>query len=193
VKAIILGGTFDPVHIGHLHLADLAAHRFGAGEVIFIPSYVSPHKEGRRTEPAEHRIAMLEIALKGTPWRVDTCEIRRGGTSYTIDSVRELKESCGWSEPPGLLLGDDLSAGFSRWKEPEALSREARLILASRLETSAGTFPYPHERLNNRILNVSSTEVRRALREGDAVRYLLPPGVWEYIRREGLYGFRDQD
>jgi len=188
MELLILGGTFDPPHLGHLHLADMASKHFDGLPVVFIPAFSPAHKSSRGVSPASVRLAMLEAALAGTEWRVETLELDRGGISYTIETVRELKERYGLKEPPGLIMGDDLAEGFSRWKNPEEILQETKIVLAAR--QGGVPFPYPHVALANAVLPVSSSDIRRRIEEGQAFRFLLPPGVYDYIAEHGLYGYR---
>lgn len=189
MELLILGGTFDPVHNGHLHLADTASRLFDGAPVVFVPAFRPAHKDSQGISPAADRMNMLQIALAGTGWRVDTCEIDRRGTSYTIDTIRELSRRYDLKSAPGLVIGDDLAEGFSRWRRPAEIVAEAQIILASRLEETA-PFPFPHTPLENSILPISSSDIRRRAAEGEAFRFLIPPGVYDYIAEKGLYGYR---
>ncbi len=193
MKTVIFGGTFDPVHIGHLHLADIVCRKYGNPEIIFLPSGIPPHKDNTDISSSGHRIKMLELALKDTPWTLELSEIKREGITYTIDSVHLLRKKYEWKEPPGFIIGDDLLQGFTSWKEPDLLAEEVRFILASRLYTSSVKFDYPHDNLENSILPVASSEIRRAALAGEAFRFLLVPAVYDYISKNRLYGFRAAD
>jgi len=186
VELLILGGTFDPIHLGHLHLADLASTYFGGVPVVFVPANRPAHKDSNGISPAEHRVAMVKAAVKGTPWIVDTSEIDRGGTSYTIDTIREITSKFNLKEKPGIIMGDDLAEGFSRWRNPQEILAEAQVVVASRLENVA-PYDFPHVPLENAILPISSTLIRENASQGGAFRYLVPPGVYDYIIKKGLY------
>jgi nicotinate-nucleotide adenylyltransferase len=188
MELLILGGTFDPPHLGHLHLADMASKHFGGLPVLFIPAHSPAHKSGQDVSPAPVRLAMLEAALAGTEWRPETLELERGGTSYTVETVRELKERYNLKEPPGLIMGDDLAEGFSRWRNPEEILQETQIVLAVR--QGGVPFPYPHVGLDNAILPISSSDIRERIRDGRAFRFLLPSGVYDYIVKQGMYGYR---
>ena len=188
MELLILGGTFDPPHLGHLHLADMASHHFGGVPVLFIPAFVPAHKNRQDVSSPSVRLSLLKAALEGTEWRADTLELDRGGTSYTIDTIRELKERYRLSGPPGFIMGDDLAAGFSRWRQPENIVREAQIVLAAR--QGGADFSYPHVALDNAVLPISSTDIRRRICEGRAFRFLLPSGVYDLITEKGLYGYK---
>ena len=189
MELLILGGTFDPVHNGHLHLADTASRFLGGVPVVFVPAYKPAHKQSIDISPVEDRIAMLKSALQDTLWRVETCEVDRGGTSFTIDTIRELTERYSLKEPPGLIMGDDLAKGFHKWRRPEEIVAESQIVLASRLYEDI-QFDYPHIPLHNAILPIASSDIRKRAESGEAFRYLIPPSVYNYIIDKGLYGYR---
>ncbi len=189
MTALILGGTFNPVHCGHLFLALDARQSLGYDEVILVPALVPVHKDPSPVIAADHRLAMLALATRGLPGlRVDDCEIRRGGPSYSIDTVRELAARGGIDGRPGFLLGDDLLAGFGSWKEPDALAHEARLIVVRRTPGEPPPFPWPHGTFENTLLPISSSEVRRRAAAGRTIRFLVPDAVARYIEARRLYG-----
>ncbi len=191
IDTVIMGGTFDPVHIGHMHLADEARRTFRCERILLVPSYISAHKQDRLTCSAEHRLEMLKIASKSIDAEIETCEIDRKGISYSIDTIRYIKKKYNLSERPGLLIGDDLAECFSSWKSPEKIAEEARLIVACRDTADDLDFGFSHIRVNNLILNISSSEIRRRISEGRACRFLMPGGVYDYIKDNKLYGDSD--
>jgi nicotinate-nucleotide adenylyltransferase len=189
VKALILGGTFNPVHFGHLFLAEEARSRFGYDSVILAPAFHPVHKDAAPILAPSHRLEMLQRAVRGQArFVVDACEIERGGPSYSIETVRELVPRHRIEGKPGFLIGDDLAAGFHTWKEAEALSREVDLILARRAPGATVDFPYPHRALDNFLLPLSSSDIRRRAAAGLTIRFLLPDEVADYIEANALYG-----
>lgn len=189
MKAAVLGGSFDPVHNGHISLAE-EVRKLGYGQIIFIPAYQPPHKDSA-PHPGGHRLAMLSLALNNHSWAVVwDGEIRRKGISYSIDTIRELKKSGMINPKPGLIIGDDLADGFSKWKDAAALAQESRIILARRTSGPPAHFPYRCVRLENKLWPFSSTQIRQIIAEGGSTEGLLAPSVAAYIRRHGLYGFR---
>jgi len=188
MKIAILGGTFNPVHLGHLCLADDVRLTYGYESVVFVPANIPAHKDIEEDVSAEQRIDMLRMAIKEIPhFTVDTCEIDRGGISYTIDTVRLLSAKYSVDEKPGLIIGDDLLDGFSKWKDPGRLSGLTTLIVAHRYYTSKRPFPYPHQYIDNVTFPLSSSDIRNRIREEKSVRYLLPDAVWKYIKKNHLY------
>jgi nicotinate-nucleotide adenylyltransferase len=190
MRVLLFGGSFNPVHWGHLILAEDVAEEFGYERVFFLPAHRSPFKGGEDDPGPAHRLAMLELACAGNPrFAVDDRELRRKGPSYTIDTVRSLSNDEGIEGQPGLLLGDDLVAGFGRWRESAALAREACIVIARRGgEESSGQHDFL--KASNRLIPISSSEVRERLASGRGIRYLVPEGVREYILEKGLYGSR---
>jgi nicotinate-nucleotide adenylyltransferase len=186
MKLGLLGGSFNPIHHGHLITATRAAEAVQLDRVLFIPAAISPLKGARSLAPARDRLAMLRLALRGNP-RFEVCdlELRRGGVSYTIDTLRELKRSTRarlyW------ILGADASRLLPRWKSIDEVRRLASFIVLPR----PGDRP-PRKSPNQRIveaplLQISSSDIRDRVRKGLSVRYLVPDSVDLYLRRKGLY------
>ncbi|MCF7928362.1 MAG: nicotinate (nicotinamide) nucleotide adenylyltransferase [Spirochaetales bacterium] len=188
MKAAILGGTFNPPHIGHLYLAE-EVHKLGYDSVFLVPAHWPAHKPQPTGPTPSQRIEMLEQAAGQVPYfRVESCEIDRGGTSYTIETVHYLLEHYRIEGRPALVVGDDLAEGFSGWKRVDELAQQVDFLVArrSRKEGSA-TFPYPHTRIENIFLPISSRDIRRRVAESRAFRYLVCEPVYQYIVKEGLY------
>jgi nicotinate-nucleotide adenylyltransferase len=189
VRLLLLGGSFNPVHIGHLLMAQDIRAQFGYDLVLLVPSLKPPHKSLIEDPGPEHRLAMLRLALAGDgAMAVDDCEIRRGGTSYTIDTVRDVGRRYAIEGKLGLILGDDLVPGFATWRDPEPLVREADIICAHRAHAERLPFPFAHQYADNLLVPVSSSLVRSRIAEGRPFRYLVPATVHDYIIEERLYG-----
>ena len=189
----LMGGTFDPVHYGHLLAAEAAREAAGLEEVWFIPAYLPPHK-GNPHADAEARMGMLKAALEGIPeFMALDIELKRQGISYTIDTVRALTEahpdrSFYW------IMGSDMVKHLPRWREPEELARRVTFIGLERPEEPLKEEDIP-EFVRGRLIRapmpmigISSTDIRRRLQEGRSVRFMMPDAVLEWIRRHGLYG-----
>jgi nicotinate-nucleotide adenylyltransferase len=186
----ILGGSFDPVHKGHLSMA-LAVLPLGYDRIILVPAYQSPFKQPEQSATAELRLLMLLAAISGDRrFTVDACEIRRRGLSYTIDTLRDMKNRYQFEGKPALIFGDDLASTFPRWKDADFIAREADIIIASRLSSAQVSYPYPCAFLGNVIMEVSSASVRDLIQEGGEWRPLVPDGVRRIIEERGLYGSR---
>jgi nicotinate-nucleotide adenylyltransferase len=194
VKYAILGGTFNPVHIGHLVLADTVLSSFGYDRIILVPAFQSPLKESASGASPQDRVDMLAASITGDPrLTIDDCELQREGLSYTIDTLKDIIARYGLEEKPGLILGDDLAANFFKWREPEEIAKLSDIIVARRLSSSAkkadSAFPYPHKNLDNEIFNAASKQLREKISRGEPWRYLVPSGARYIIEDRGLYGF----
>ncbi len=189
MRVVILGGTFNPVHYGHLFIAEEVRSAFGYDRVIFVPANQPVHKDPSPILPAAHRLEMLRRAVRGCPeFLVVESEIERGGPSYSVDTVEELVEKLDLREKPGYLIGDDLVEGFPTWKDALRLSRMVDLYVARRTLAAGLSLEYPHRVVPNMILPISSSEIRRRISEGRTVRFLLPDAVLDYIKANKLYG-----
>ncbi|MBK7643836.1 MAG: nicotinate (nicotinamide) nucleotide adenylyltransferase [Planctomycetes bacterium] len=200
----LFGGSFDPPHLGHLHVARAALGRFALDRLVFVPAAESPFKPGRRLASGAERVALLRLLLADEPrCEISELELARGGRSYTIDTVRALPAALG--EPADcaiyLLLGSDNLAGLPGWREARALLERVEPVvvrregtLASEISALAGRLP---EELLRKLergaldlppVRASSTELREMLPGADLDARLLPPTLLEYIRAHGLYG-----
>lgn len=183
MKTGLFGGSFDPIHIGHLILAREALEQLGLDRVIFIPAAISPHKLHREPAPAGARLEMVRAAVEGEPgFEVEDCELGREGPSFTIDTVRLLRDR----NPADVFfyfIGDDNLAKLHTWLEIDELKRLVQFVVLAR-EAAAGPCEFPRV---VRKVDVSSTEVRKRVARGQSIRYLLPHRAGEVIYRNGLY------
>ena len=191
----VMGGSFNPIHIGHLVTADEARHSFDLDEVLFVPAGHPWQKDVHDVAPAEHRHMMCVIATSQDPtFRVSRIEIDRPGPTYTLDTLRALKDERPLDEL-FFITGADAILQILTWRDPEAVLREARFIAATRpgydLDRLEKELP---EGLEDRVaimeipaLAISSTDARIRAREGRPIRYLVPAGVAEYREKNGLY------
>jgi len=173
-----------------LIVAQDAWSALGLERVLFVPAAVPPHKRGVAITPAEVRLAMVEAACADDP-RFEACdlEIRRGGTSYTVDTLRALKER----DPRGalfFLLGADQFRDIHKWRSPLELARLAELVVLSRpgYPIEEPKIEIPYRRLDVTCVDISATEIRRRVSAGEPIRYLVPGAVEAIIRAHGLYG-----
>jgi nicotinate-nucleotide adenylyltransferase len=189
MKLAILGGSFNPVHIGHLYLADTVLSAFDYDRVIFVPTYQSPFKLGAEGPGPEERLEMLAASIAAdTRLTIDDCEIKRKGISYTIDTIEEIVKRYRPTEKPALLLGDDLARDFHKWRSSETIARSVNIIVARRVLPVPDTFPFPCKQLHNDVMAVSSAEIRERIRNNGNWRFLVPTGARVIIEDRGLYG-----
>lgn len=195
MRLAVLGGSYNPIHIGHLMLADAVALRYGYDTVAFVPAFLSPFKDGHSGCTAEDRLAMVKLAIADNPaFYCEPCEIQRQGVSYTIDTLKFLKKKFPQCEGKiGLIIGDDLLEGFSGWREAEHIPDYADIIVGNRIidrystEQAASAGKVPHLRVDNALLPVSSSGIRAAIKEKKSWRYLVPSAVYSYIKEHKLY------
>lgn len=194
----ILGGTFDPPHVGHLWLATLAKDAIGLDRVLFMPAAQPPHKRPRGMSSAIDRLLMTRLAIAGDEaFELTAIEMERPGPSYTIDSVDELRGTYGDDVQLFLLMAADTLAQIDSWREPDALLERVEWAVGPRpgvplpersaLEHRFGDRASRIHLLPGPSLDVSSTQIRERVAGGHAIRYLVPRGVEELITDRGLY------
>lgn len=197
-KIGIMGGTFNPIHIGHLLLAERAMEEEKLDEIWLIPTGYSYMKRNSDTVPAQERLTMAEIAVKGNErFRCLDSEVKRSGYSYSYETLEQLKE-----EYPGVqfffIFGADCLFTIENWKYPERIFQNCRVIAAVRNGTSISDMEQKKTELENRFhaditllpfpnLEISSTELRDRIRMGKSVRYLIPDSVISYIEEKKFY------
>ena len=193
---IIFGGSFDPVHIGHILIARDIYEAFKPERFLFIPTSRAPLKEGHSAS-SEDRLNMLSLALEDEPFEIDDREIRRGGVSYTVDTLRDLQKEV--EEKPWLLMGSDTALSLHLWKEPTELLKLSRLLIVDR----NGKLPVVREYLKDKFpsldlqkdlsfaevrrIDISASEIRKRVSEGKSIRYMVPEKVESYISERKLY------
>jgi nicotinate-nucleotide adenylyltransferase len=194
MRLAMLGGSFNPMHLGHLFLADTVLSTLHYDRVVLIPAYKSPFKlaAAGMEDSARGRLDMIAASIAGDPrLTVDACEIRRGGVSYTVDTMADIIRRYAPDGKPGLIIGDDLAADFPQWHKSEEILAMADIIIARRTHTGAEpvAVPYPCNQITNDVMEVSSAMIRKKIAAGGAWRYLVPPAVRSIIEERGMYGF----
>lgn len=186
MKIGVFGGTFDPVHLGHLIAASEVHSALGLDRLLWIPAAVPPHKRGRVRTSAAARLAMVRAAVRDDPrFEVDDLELRRPGPSYTVDTLRALGERFAGSAL-FLILGVDVLRDLHSWHQPDQIARLARLVVLARAGESA-PIEYDVRVVEGPRIDISATDIRQRVAERRSIRYLVPDGVREIIEREGLY------
>ena len=217
MKVAVFGGTFNPLHVGHAMLADTIVKELGYDKVLFVPTYAPPHKEFSKIVDAKHRMEMISRFCQSEGnghFELESCEVDRGGISYTSDTLEYLtkKYEGRLTEKLAFVMGDEVAAEFHKWRNPDRISELADLLIVHRypdvkaLESSLydnkptgdykgdfsvkfdlKTFGYPCKYIESPMLPVSSTDIRRRIAEGKSFRYLVPPAVFDYIIENKLY------
>ena len=178
----VFGGTFDPVHVGHLAIANAALDELGLGRLYFVPARRSPLKRDGPIASARDRLAMLTAATLGEPrFRVSPLELDREGPSFTVDTLESLR---GEGEL-FLILGSDAYADFERWREPARIRELATIVLAAR--PGAPNAPAGVRMLDSPLMDISARELRARAARGRSLRYLVPEAALRYIEEHRLY------
>jgi nicotinate-nucleotide adenylyltransferase len=193
-KIGVMGGTFDPIHYGHLVTAEEALHQYELDEVVFVPTGQPWMKEHERVSPAEDRYLMTVIATASNPrFSVSRIEVDRQGATYTVDTLRTLKEERGPDASLYFITGVDAVLEIFQWKDPDELFSLATFIAATRPGYDMSGFEAARaEGQDVRVMKIpalaiSSTDVRARVASGRPIRYLVPEGVNSYVQKAGLY------
>lgn len=196
-KLGVIGGTFDPPHIGHLIISQEAIIELNLGKVIFVPAG-RPLFKGRKVTGAALRWEMLKLAISSSPdFHSSRTEIDRVGPSYTVDTLKMLKREYGQITEIYLIMGMDAFLDLERWKEPEEIIRLCNLAVAKRpgyikkrvsdLEKALPSIKSHYTFINAPTIDISSTDIRRRVKAGVSIKYLVPEAVENFIREKGLY------
>ena len=193
----IMGGSFDPIHLGHLVAASEVAHRFDLDEVVFSPTGEAYHKPADARASAEVRYLMTVVATAADPrFRVTRVDIDRPGPTYTVDTLRDLRAKAAAARPDVdiewfFITGADALAEILQWRDADEIFEHAHLVGVTRPGHSLQDPGLPHAQvslLEIPALSISSTDVRARVRDGAPIRYLVPSGVANLIAKYGLYG-----
>lgn len=191
-----MGGTFDPIHNGHLRIAELAREAFRLDQVVFVPNGRPAHKNNAGVSSAHARLAMTELAIASNPhFACSRLEIDRDGPSYALDTVRAFRRERPDLEALFWITGADTISQIPTWHKADRLAQECRFIAVTRpgfdaafvLTGESGSLPISVSLLAAPGLDISSTDLRRLVRAGRSIKYLVPEAVEEFVLREGLY------
>lgn len=198
MKTGVMGGTFDPIHCGHISVAEEACREIGLTEVIFMPAGQPYFKDLSAISPPEHRLKMIELAIAGKPsFRISRIELDRPGPSYAVDSIARIRQQLKPEDEIFFIMGWDSLLTLNRWYEADRLIRLCRIAVAprpglprpdvSRLEKDLPGITERTVVMQGPLVDISSTEIRRRVSLGLPFDHLVPPAVAEYIREKGLY------
>jgi len=187
MKVGILGGTFNPIHLGHLILAEEVREKLGLGKVIFVPTRIPPHKDDSDIAGASWRYKMIKLAIKGNRhFRISDLEIKREGHSYTIDTIMQLKKQFPKDELY-FITGSDLLKYLDDWKDLGEIIKMVKFVVATRPGYPLEKIPSYISTVAIRAVDVSAFEIREAIKHKKSFRYLVPEAVGRFINRKRLY------
>ncbi|MGH2460175.1 MAG: nicotinate-nucleotide adenylyltransferase [Chloroflexota bacterium] len=197
-KVGILGGTFDPIHHGHLVVAEDCRTQLGLDEVLFVPAGAPPHKRGRPISPAVDRIEMVQRAIAGNHhFRLSRVDVDRPGASYSVEMVARLRRELGDGPSLFFIVGRDALADLPLWREPARLADLCQIVAVNRpgypsldLASLDPAIPHASERILQLVvpeLSISASSLRQRVREGRPITYMTPDAVIEYIQQHRLY------
>ncbi|MGQ9627735.1 MAG: nicotinate-nucleotide adenylyltransferase [Anaerolineae bacterium] len=193
----VIGGTFDPIHIGHLIIAEEARVRLSLEKVVFVPAGLPPHKMENHVSPAEHRLEMVKLAIADNPYfSLSLVDVERFGPSFTVETIELLRQEWGPQAEIFFIMGQDSLVDILTWHKPQRLINLCRIVALSRpgfrvdMEELEKSLPGASSRiilLNSPEVAISSTDIQRRVREGLPIKYQVPEAVEEYIYKHGLY------
>lgn len=187
MKVGILGGTFNPIHIGHLILAEEVREQLGLNKVIFVPANMPPHKDNSDILPAKERLSLIKLAInKNRYFTYSDVEIKRLGRSYTIDTVRFFKNKYS-NDELYFITGSDLLKYLPEWKDLDEIIKMVKFIVATRPGYPLEKLPTYIHTIAIRAVDISAFEIRQCIKEEKSFRYLVPDTVFNYINKKGLY------
>lgn len=188
-KIGIYGGTFDPIHMGHLITAELVKEIRKLDKVVFVPAYIAPHKQDEKTAPGKDRIEMVKLAIEGCRnFSSSNFELKKKGISYTIDTIREFKKK---NYDVELIIGYDNMIGFHKWKDPDDIIKLARVVVLPRQSSDDPRARNDYfdlvEFVSTPHIELSSTEIRSRIKNKKPIQFLVPNAVEKYIYQQKLY------
>jgi nicotinate-nucleotide adenylyltransferase len=188
MKVFFLGGTFDPIHLGHLEMARQIKEAFKPDHFLFIPGRHNPLKQTQPGATAVQRLKMLRLALEGTAFEIDEWELQREGPSYSWYTLQHLRDRFGTEARLSMIIGDDLLEQLPQWFRWQELQEELEFIILPRQSSNRELLPRHYRELQVPGIEVSSTVVRDTIATGGDTTTMLPPVIREYILQQQLYG-----
>ncbi|MBD3289411.1 nicotinate (nicotinamide) nucleotide adenylyltransferase [candidate division KSB1 bacterium] len=189
----LYGGTFDPVHIGHLLLAEWIREELDLRKIIFIPAAIPPHKQEKEITPSKIRMQMLEYAIRGnSSFKISDFELRNDDVSYSLTTILHFRESLKISRDNlFFIIGADNLVTFSSWHKPKEVLRNSSVVVYRRSGNKLSDVPdeFLNEMLvmNNPLIDISSSEIRERIRDGKTIKYMVPPKIETLIFENNLY------
>lgn len=189
----LFGGSFDPIHNGHLALASWVRNHLSLHRIIFIPAAVPPHKQKIKLADSSHRYRMIQIAIENHPgFEVSDVEIKRPGISYTIDTIYYFRRRLSLdADQLFLIIGADSLLDFPNWKDPEKILDNCQVVVLQRSEVDCRQANPDYLRraiiLTSPLIDISATDIRRRISAGESIAEFVPPGVEQYIHEHHLY------
>jgi len=180
----ILGGTFNPIHVGHLAMAQMAQEKVGLDKVFFIPAFIPPHKTSKNLAAAKDRLSMVRLAIAGNPsFKVSDYEIKKGGRSFSIDTVKHFRKIYTGKAKLYFIIGGDSLATLKTWKQVDDLLKLVTFIVVSRPGYKGSHKHVPVDL----ALDIASRDLRKRVAQGKSIKYLVPDKVIRYIEQHSLY------
>ena len=197
MKIGLFGGTFDPIHNGHLIIAEWVREELQLEKIIFIPAGDPPHKQENNITSIKHRLAMVNLAIeKNEKFSLSDIEAKKAGKSYTVETLRTLQNKFSSQTNLFWIIGSDSLLDLPNWFQPDEIVRLAQIIVYPRtnypVNEAAVRFKNRVLYVDSPLIDISSTLIRDRIRQEKSVRYLLPESVLNYIRRENLYRSRSR-
>lgn len=184
----VLGGTFNPIHVGHLAIAQMAQERMHLKKVVFVPAYIQPHKKRKTIANAQHRFYMTQLAIADNPFfEISDFEVTKKGKSYTIDTLRHFQKMYSKDTRLFFIIGEDSLAQLPRWKYIDDILKIADFIVVNRPGHTKDESDVPHFRVVMPGIDISSSFIRLRMTENKTVRYFVPHMVIEYMKKNKLY------
>jgi len=187
-KIGLFGGTFDPVHIGHLLMARTAMEQMGLDKIIFIPSCVPPHKKAPTLFTAKERLGLIRKAVRSIPeFEVSDFEIKKGGKSYSVDTVRHFRSIYGASDRLYFIVGGDAIKQLDTWKDIDTLKAMCSFVSVNRPGYPRGEEKLKYHAVTMNGIEMSSTEIRKRILTGKSIQFLVPDSILGYIKKHQSY------
>ena len=187
-KIGILGGTFDPIHFGHLAIAQAASVTLKLDKVVFVPAYIPPHKKGNKIVSSRQRLQMVKLAIAGNKYfDLSDYEIKKGDTSYSVETAQYFKEHYPKGAKLFFIVGEDTAAQLHTWKKINELSKIVSFVSINRLGYKAKQTKVKVRSIVMPNLEISSSYLRQSVKKNKPLRYLMPENVIKYIKKNKLY------